>query len=181
MRYSSLALLAACSLAANAALAANSTITFKGTVTDQTCDVSVNGQQDIELQLPTVHADAFTGKGTVVGNTPFTVTVSGCKDRNIVSELRVVFIGNNVVDDGYLGNLATDKPAGNVALRLNQGADGTNPIKLQNAADSWITLPLPNLATESTSQTLSVQYISLDDNVTPGRVLAKVEYKLEYL
>jgi len=181
MRYSSLALLVACALAADAVPAANPTITFNGTVTDQTCTVTVNGQQDIELTLPTVHAGAFTGKDTVVGNLPFTVTISGCKDRKYVDAVKVVFTGQNVVDGGYLRNISTDNPAGGIAIRLTQGEDGTNPINLSNPEDAYVKIQLPESKENFATHTLAVQYISLDDTVTPGKVLAKVEYEMKYL
>ncbi|CAA0303997.1 Uncharacterised protein [Klebsiella oxytoca] len=63
------------------ALAATPTVTFQGEVTSQTCSVSINGETNSVVLLPTVSTADFganLANGQTAGLTPFTVTVSGC-------------------------------------------------------------------------------------------------------
>lgn len=110
------------------AAASQNTITFKGQVSDQTCQVSVNGNSGSPIVvLPTVASSDLDTAGKFAGETPFTIAVTGCTapttgDLNI----KTTFLGADVNAGGNLGNTGT---AQNVAIQLLD-ATGGNPIAL---------------------------------------------------
>jgi len=180
MRYSPLAVLLACAMTAATAHAA--TITFEGKITDQTCSVSVNGQTDLTVKLPTVHSGLFTSTNRSVGTTPFEVEITGCQPTSGEEETyTVTFKSANLVGDGFLSNNAASG-AGNVAVRLTRDAAGSDPLVLSTPASSVIELTVPANG-ERASHEMAAQYMSIDSTqpVTPGKVLATVEYVLDYL
>jgi len=181
MRYSPLAVLVACAMTAATAHAA--TITFQGKITDQSCSVSVNGQTDHIITLPTVHSGLFTSTNRSVGTTPFDVEITGCKPASDEEETyTVTFKSANLVGAGFLDNIVTSGGAGNVAVRLTKDPDGSDPLDLSNPSSSVIELTVPANG-ESVSHKMAAQYMSIDSaqSVTAGKVLATVEYVLDYL
>jgi len=180
MRYSPLAVLLACAMTAATAHAA--TITFEGKITDQTCDVSVNGQNNLTVKLPTVHSGLFTTTSRSAGTTSFEVEITGCQPTSGEDEkYTVTFKSANLVGAGFLNNMAASG-AGNVAVRLTKDAAGSDALDLGSAAGSVIELTVPANGAGA-SHTMAAQYMSIDSAqpVTPGKVLATVEYVLDYL
>jgi len=184
MRYSSLAVLVACSLAANLAQAADYSpgkITFVGEVSEQTCHATVNGQSEALILLPTVPVAELKDKNSKVGLTTFTLNVTGCTQNSADTSIKVNFHGRNVTDAGNLGNIATDSPAKNVAVQLTAESDGTNPINLKNK-DSVI--PVDGLVllkdADNASYDFAAQYFTEEGAATAGRIQAIVEYSLSY-
>lgn len=61
------------------ALAYGNTISFQGEVADETCEVSVNGNNASPVVLlPTVSASQLNAAGQTAGQTTFDIGVSGC-------------------------------------------------------------------------------------------------------
>jgi len=180
MRHSSLSLLAACAMVTGMAQAA--TITFEGKITDQTCDVKVNGQDDLTVKLPTVHTGAFTATSQSAGTKSFEVAITGCDPASAEEEkYKVTFKSARLVGAGLLGNTATSG-AENVGVRLTKDAAGSDPLDLRSPATSVIELTLRANET-SARHTMAAQYTRIDAGqpVTPGKVHAIVEYALDYL
>jgi len=181
MRYSSLALLVACSMATGTAMAQATKITFNGKVTDQTCSVKVDGQEDAKVPLPTVNQNEFTATNPVARNAPFTVEISGCtfaEDQGV----KVEFKAANPAPGGFLPNTATTDAAKNVAVRLSKDAAGAELLDLSTPATSFVSLVIPANATSFT-HTMAAQYTSIDKTqpVTVGKVTASVEYAVDFL
>jgi major type 1 subunit fimbrin (pilin) len=113
--------LLALSLAALPALAfaAPNTIHFQGEVTDQTCQVTVNGNTgDPTVLLPSVPAMSLAAANSTAGQTTFTVAVSDCMAPvSTTQAISTVFVGNLVTPAGNLGNTGT---ATNVAVRSDR-------------------------------------------------------------
>jgi len=183
MRHLSLVLLAACGLAASVAQAQTqtpTTITFEGEVTDQTCKVNINGQDNTTVVLPTVKQNDFaSAAGTVTGKTDFSLDVTGCKPVTDpgTQKVSVKFHGTSLTQSGgYLKNTAANG-ATDVAVQL---LDGTAAIDLSSGI---FTKELGELSgtTTSLSKTFAAQYISESDTVGTGKVTAVVEYSLAYL
>ncbi|EJB8385485.1 type 1 fimbrial protein [Pseudomonas aeruginosa] len=158
--------------ASGTAMAAN-TITFSGEVTDQTCQVAVNGFTDPTVILDSVPVSALDGAvGRSAGETAFTLQLTDCVAPTADEHFTTLFQATNPSAAGNLVNTAASGATG-VALQLLDSVGG-NPVDLA-AGD----IVLANGAT-STSYDYAVQYVSEAATVTPGPVLGAVTYTLRY-
>ena len=142
--------------ASGTAMAAN-TITFSGEVTDQTCQVAVNGFTDPTVILDSVPVSALDGAvGRSAGETAFTLQLTDCVAPTADEHFTTLFQATNPSAAGNLVNTAASGATG-VALQLLDSVGGT-----------------------STSYDYAVQYVSEAATVTPGPVLGAVTYTLRY-
>ncbi|WP_338726327.1 fimbrial protein [Shewanella baltica] len=155
---------------------ANNTITFLGEVSDQTCEVAINGNAaNPTVLLPTVSTAELATAGAVAGETPFTISVSGCTvNATKALPIKTVFVANNVTAGGNLGNTGT---ATNVALQILDSVGGTG-VNLTTGS----TVDGLNIAAgaNSASHDFAVQYISEAGSATAGRVVSAVQYAISY-
>ena len=159
------------------------TVTFEGEVTDQTCSVMINGQSNSVVMLPTVSTTSFDeplANGAVAGETPFTVSVSGCTDPVTDLSIKTTFLGYDVdAASGVLGNRATNNAAEGYGIQLTRDSAGSDPIIL-NGATSVEGLTLPGGQT-SASYEFGARYYVIDaSNAKPGKITAVAEYTLSY-
>ncbi|WP_446692691.1 fimbrial protein [Serratia aquatilis] len=162
-------------LALSTAALADNIIKFQGEVAEQTCDISINGSTSSPLiLLPTVPASSLVTPGTTAGQTPFTIGLTGCAAPASTTAIKTVFVGNNLTQEGRMGNTGS---ASNVSLQLVDPAASAIPLDLtgQNGAAG---LSLAMGAT-STSHDFAVQYYS-EGNTTAGSVLGSVQYSVSY-
>jgi len=161
------------------AFASANTINFQGEVTDQTCDVAINGNAaNPTVLLPTVSSTSLATAGSTNGVTTFTVGLTNCQAPTTTAQaIGTVFVGNQVTSAGNLGNTGT---ATNVALQLLDPATPTSPFDLSNTAG--VTVPGLSLAAGDTTAThdFAVQYISEQGGATAGSVLGSVQYAVTY-
>lgn len=164
--------------ASGTAMAAN-TITFSGEVTDQTCQVAVNGFTDPTVILDSVPVSALDGAvGRSAGETAFTLQLTDCVAPTADEHFTTLFQATNPSAAGNLVNTAASGATG-VALQLLDSVGG-NPVDLAGgAAVPAGDIVLANGAT-STSYDYAVQYVSEAATVTPGPVLGAVTYTLRY-
>jgi len=179
MRYSSLAMLVACSLATSAAHADfNNTITFEGEVTDQTCKVDVNGSDKTTVKLPVVSEQSMQSLNATAGETPFTVNITECaKEGNVslrISRESVNEKGHIKIDD------TTSSAAKGYAVQL---IDQDKEIPLETETHTLYAL---GTTTKTGDATFSIQkefiarYIREDNDAKAGIVKAVVKYELAY-
>jgi major type 1 subunit fimbrin (pilin) len=159
--------------------AAGSTITFKGQVSSQTCIIAVDGDVNPVVLLPTATTSSLAAAGSVTGETPFTVSISGCKapvaDDGLA--IKMAFAVSAATGGGNIRNLGT---ASNVALQLLDQPGGT-PVKLIGGSTASVSgLKLGKGDTE-TSHTFAVRYIAEGGAVGSGSVIGSVQYALDYL
>lgn len=157
------------------ALSAN-TIEFIGEVTDQTCEVSINGNASIPvILLPTVSKTELNAAGKTAGETPFTISVTGCtadatKDLNIKTR----FVANNLTSSNRIGNTGD---AVNVALELFDPQNASASIDMTGAT------PAPGLVlvkdTTEASYDFGVRYYA-EGAAQAGAVSGSVQYALLY-
>lgn len=165
-------------LGSSAAMAAGpNTITFMGEVTDQTCEVEINGNAaNPVVLLPTATTAELAAAGSTAKETTFTLGIKGCDGTALTS--KTVFVGNVVDVDGNLTNTATSGAA-NVALQLL-----AVPGSQASAIDLNTTTPVAGvvLAAGETEGTVdyAVQYISVAGGATAGPVLGSVQYAVSY-
>jgi len=180
MSKTPLALLIAAGLAglsSGAALAAN-TITFHGEVTDSTCQVLINNQDNPVVLLPTVSASELKTAGATTGQTTLTLKLSGCAAPQDNSTVKIRFNGHGVTSNGNLKNIAANG-AEKVALQLLKAENGDH-INLTNTPVTAAELTLEAGKTEA-EHTFAVQYISEEGNAGTGAVKAAVDYIVSYL
>lgn len=154
---------------------ANNTITFIGEVSDQTCDVTINGNaSNPTVLLPTVSTADLASAGATAGETAFTIAVSGCTAAAQALPINTVFVGNSVTGAGNLGNTGT---ATNVALQLLDGVGGTGINLIGGATVAGLNL---DAAATSASYDFAVQYITETGTATSGSVTGSVQYAVSY-
>ncbi|MFC5429588.1 fimbrial protein [Paraburkholderia denitrificans] len=163
----------------SAAYAGANTINFVGEVTDQTCNVAINGSPaNPTVLLPAVSAADLATAQKVIGTTNFTISVSGCKAATADQAIKTVFVGNNL-SDGNLANTATGKSAATkVALQLLDPAKPGAPFDLSKGAHTASGLTLKK-GEENASYDFAVQYIS-EGTATAGVVNGSVQYMVSY-
>jgi len=174
MRYSPIALLVACTLAASASHAEPNSITFEGEVTDQTCEVTIDGNTATTVTLPTVQQKELDAN-TVAGETQFLVSITGCQaDKGAgKNTVQVKLHHANISEQGNLVN--SDSNAKGIAVQL---FDNDQAINLKTKA----VLPIGTIdATHlKFDKTFTAKYIKEGD-ITPGKVKAVAQYELNYL
>jgi len=177
MRYLSLAVLAASSLASSLALAqSNNMITFEGEVLDESCQALINGSADAVVKLEPVKVGDF-GSNNTAGLTSFTMEITDCEHVDN-KKLTVKFIATNPVN-GNLNNIAPADKAKGVSVQLTNNKDGTEKIDLQNGV-AVLEINEKFSTDGSGKHEFGVQYHK-DSDITPGKVKAMVEYRLSYL
>ncbi|MFJ2364010.1 fimbrial protein [Pseudomonas sp. NPDC087697] len=162
--------------------ASGNTISFKGQVSDQTCQVSVNGNAaNPIILLPTVAASDLSAVGSTAGQTPFTIAVSGCTAPTSGLAIKTTFLGKDVTTAGNLGNSsgATKGGATNVQIQLMDADKGGKPVVL-NGITSVAGLALA-AGEQTASHDFAVRYISETGGATAGTVSASAQYSLDYL
>lgn len=161
------------------AFAAPNTINFQGEVTDQTCQVTVNGNPaNPTVLLPTVPASSLAAANSTAGQTTFTVAVSECMAPvSTTQAISTVFLGNQVTTAGNLGNTGT---ATNVALQLLDPAAPGTPFDLSPAGGFAAPGLVLAVGETSASHDFAVQYISELGGATSGSVLGSVQYSVSY-
>nr|WP_071580183.1 fimbrial protein [Pseudomonas aeruginosa] len=116
-------------------MAAN-TITFSGEVTDQTCQVAVNGFTDPTVILDSVPVSALDGAvGRSAGETAFTLQLTDCVAPTADEHFTTLFQATNPSAAGNLVNTAASGATG-VALQLLDSVGG-NPVDLAGGAAGY--------------------------------------------
>ncbi|EHM45158.1 fimbrial protein [Yokenella regensburgei] len=153
------------------------TITFKGEVTEQTCEVSVNGVNARPVVLlPTVSKSELSQPGSFAGLTTFTLGVTGCTASASALDIKTIFVANNMT---ALGNLANTGTATDVELQLMTDGTGTTPIDLRNATGiAGISVPAGSTSGE---HDYGVRYFSAAGGAGAGTVVGSVQYAVSYL
>ncbi|MCL6743337.1 MULTISPECIES: fimbrial protein [Kosakonia] len=156
------------------AATSSNTVRFMGEVSEQTCDINFNGSSSSPvILLPTVSSSQLDTSGTTTGDTPFTVTLSGCGGAQ-TANAAIVFVANDV-DGTNLKNTATTSPATNVAIQLMEGSNALDFVG--NKAQTG------TKAVDSTNPTatydLAARYYATGQ-ATSGAVEAQAQFAVTY-
>ena len=169
-----IAIATSATLSATSAFADN-TIKFQGEVAAQTCEVNINGNPSSPMVLlPTVPASSLAISGDTAGMTNFTVNLTGCTAPSSATDIKTVFVGNNLTGDGRLGNTGS---ATNVSLELVDPGTPATALDLTGQTGA----PGLKLAVDATSASydFAVQYYA-EGASTAGSVLGSVQYAVSY-
>lgn len=160
-------------------VSAANTITFNGEVTDQTCQVEVNGSSSPIVILDSVPITALNAVAQVAGATPFTLTLTNCAASTSTDETyRTMFQTMTATAAGNLPNTATGGAEG-VSLQLLDKVGG-NPIVLSSGAVVQGGNIVLKKGETSASRDFAVQYYAETAGVTAGAVTGAVTYTIRY-
>lgn len=157
-------------------------VNFHGEVATQTCQVTVNGETDPIVQLPSVAVADFNGAGSTAGQTPYTISVTGCPARPLGSTLKLTFhyLGHNVTSRGNLGNTAANG-ATDVAVQLTLSG-GRSPVVLDGLKRILtVVMGVGDEMDYTLNYEFGARYITEGGNPTSGPVTAVAEYVISYL
>ncbi|USD62143.1 type 1 fimbrial protein [Vibrio sp. SCSIO 43140] len=158
--------------------AAPNVLFFQGEVTDETCTVSINGDEaNPIILLPRVPKSELAASGDVAGAIDFDVSISGCTgDAVNPTGINTVFVGNQVTTNGNLGNIGS---ATNVELQIVD-TTGTK-INFNNNNGFFVGTNDLGLAVSETQKTATykVQYYATGA-ATPGTVDGSLQYAISY-
>ncbi|MDF3841125.1 fimbrial protein [Pseudomonas citronellolis] len=167
--------LSATLLASNAQAAAGS-VGFDGYITPSTCAVAVNGQGEHgAVTLKPVGWEKLQNAGDFAGDTPFTITLTGCGESGAPAWVRPKFASTGV--NPATGNLR------------NQSGDGNSDIEIQLRNGTYATIDL--MTNENNSPQVADSVMTFDyhahyyragtTGTVSGRVTAKLEFSVEYI
>ncbi|GAB2563003.1 type 1 fimbrial protein [Dyella jejuensis] len=164
-------------LAPQAARATDGQITINGKITSSTCTIN-SGTSSFAVTLPTVAVSALNATGAVAGDTPFSISLTGCTISTAGNVSAYFEPGANVQADGNLKN--TGSATGVEVQLLNSG---NTPINLGSASGSQNSTTAA-VTTTSTSATLNyfAQYIvpASSTKAAAGAVSTSVYYSVTY-
>jgi major type 1 subunit fimbrin (pilin) len=171
-----LALAIAASLCPLLASASDGTLTFGGELKAETC--TITGPKDFTVTLPTVAVSSFSTTTDKVGDTPFSISVSGCSAGLTGANVYFEHGATVLTAGGTLKNTAASGAAGNVELAQ------------LTPSGEWIDLAPPSVTSQYTqlNNNLSSNAARLDfivaylanGTVTPGAVQSSVTYSMVY-
>ena len=121
-------------LASNAQAAAGS-VGFDGYITPSTCAVAVNGQGEHgAVTLKPVGWEKLQNAGDFAGDTPFTITLTGCGESGAPAWVRPKFASTGV--NPATGNLRNQSGDGNsdIEIQLRNGTAEAETRRSQEAA-----------------------------------------------
>ncbi|MFU2318883.1 fimbrial protein [Rahnella sp. PCH160] len=162
-----------------ASAVSDNTISFQGEVTDETCSLTVNGNETSPIiLLPTVSTSDLATSGSFAGATTFEMGVSGCTgtsgDDAAETAISTVFSGNLVETvNGTLGNTGT---AENVTVQILDTAGTAINLSSTYTAEGDLTLAAGDTASTAT---YTAQYYATDV-AAAGTVAASMQYAISY-
>jgi P pilus assembly protein, pilin FimA len=163
-------------LSASSAFAAND-LTINGAVSDQTCEVKIDGNTtNPTILLPTVSTAELATAGSEAGEKTFSLGISGCTAQPNDVDIKTKFVSKTGASNK--GNLVNSMPNGaeNVQIQLKDSQG--NPIDLTSTQlVDGLTLPANS---ESASADFTVGYISETGGATAGEVEAVLQYAVQY-
>lgn len=156
------------------------TITFSGELTDNTCNVSIDGQgADPVVVLPTVSINQLASAEKTAGDTGFVMALSGCAGTTLGTASAFFQAGASVDPvTGRLKNINGD--AANVTLQLLDGSstNAASVIKAgsQEQVDDTIGV---DIRTTTANLPYIVRYYA-EGPTEAGSVVSNVVYSLQY-
>ncbi|WP_104924963.1 fimbrial protein [Rahnella sikkimica] len=162
-----------------ASAVSDNTISFQGEVTDETCSLTVNGNDSTPIiLLPTVSTSDLATAGSHAGATTFEMGVSGCAgtsgDDATDTKISTVFSGNLVeTTNGTLGNTGT---AENVTVQILDVSGEEINLSSTYTADNDLKLSAGDTASTAT---YTARYYATDV-AAAGTVAASMQYAISY-
>ena len=169
--------------------ATNGTVTFNGKLSDQTCQVTLNGGSSASgtVTLPTVQKVLLASFSATAGKTPFTLNLTGCKASTSAFGVTAYFPMSAYASNatGVLFNQETGATAAkNVNLRILQKIGSTETVLRLNEPITHSSYKYTTVPANATSATMyyAVEYINTYNGMpaTAGKVKGIAIYELAY-
>ncbi|MGO4221657.1 fimbrial protein [Lysobacter sp. TAF61] len=173
--------LPALALVSLAAVASDGAVNITGEMTAQTCSINgtaADGARNIAVPLATISRSNLSTIGSVSGDTPFQIALSGCSQGT--GSVRTRFEPGTSVDLAT-GELITSGPGSSAGLRIQLlNSDGT-PINVGSSIASQNSA----LATIPASGAVTLNYVARYHRLSStalavGAVTSSVTYSLIY-
>ena len=153
-------------------------VQFTGEYLAQTCRLTINQASNMEtVALPTLTTSKFTAQRNELGETPFTIQVTGCPEKqNIVLSLQA----DNAFYDAITGNLKNAQTAGmskDIQLRIRK--ENGEQLKINQPSSGQVYRYATGNNVES-HQFIASYYSAKAQQPTPGNLLVRATVTLNY-
>lgn len=154
---------------------------FKFTITKSTC--VVNGGGPINVTLPTVRTTDFTSVGKTLGDTAFTVNVSGCNSSDANKSLVALLTDNNNSaasnNSGLLKNTGTNNST-NISVQITDSNSSPLAIAPKVIGSSNSFFSFGTITGGTVSKSFKARYYSNAIPIPPTGVSAQATITLIY-
>ncbi|KPC53809.1 fimbrial protein [Amantichitinum ursilacus] len=152
----------------------DNTLQFQGEVTNQTCQVTINGNKTMPIVLlPTTPISKLTAANMTAGRTEFSMEVSGCTVATTALDIKTVFIATTPNAAGRMSNTGD---ATGVSLQI---VDPVNAYRVVNLAGQGETGVQVAVGATSATRKYAVEYVA-DAVAGAGSVAGSVQYAISY-
>ncbi|MHA7848221.1 fimbrial protein [Serratia sp. D1N4] len=157
--------------------AAGGTINFEGQLTNNTCEVVVDGQvSNPKVTLPVISTGQLGSATQTAGMTGFNLALANCSGSLKTAS---AFFEAGASVDALTGRLKNTGTAQNVSLQLRDGTSASQAvIKAGNAAQANSN-SFVNVESGSASLPYFVEYYAEDATIA-GTVVGSVVYSIQY-
>ena len=186
IRVTSLFSLSSALMFAVAPVYADNKLYISGELTNQTCILSVDGSANGNpiVNLGPVHASSLQDAGSTAGRTEFTLGVSGCipsdDPMGFLVNLKPYYLTGPENDSGKQSTIGNIGSANNVDLHILHPFSGKpivyDGLNIYSGAGFIPVIP----GETSGKRTYSVEYVSHQGGATPGTVVGRVQYAINY-
>ncbi|MDQ9129791.1 fimbrial protein [Serratia fonticola] len=157
--------------------ASDGTINFQGQLSNNTCEVIVNGQASNPIvTLPIVSIGQLGSAAQTAGLTGFTLTLANCSGS---LQTASAFFQAGAAVDVLTGRLNNTGTAQNVSLQLRDGTSTSQTVIKAGNAEQINGNSFVNVKSGSTNLPYFVEYYA-EGTTTPGTVVSNVVYSIQY-
>ncbi|PAA97695.1 MULTISPECIES: fimbrial protein [Serratia] len=157
--------------------ASGGTINFQGQLSNNTCEVVVDGQaSNPTVTLPIVSIGQLGSAAQTAGLTGFTLALANCSGSLKTAS---AFFEAGATVDVLTGRLKNTGTAQNVSLQLRDGTSASQAVIKAGNADQINGNSFVNVESGSTNLPYFVEYYA-EGATTPGTVVSSVIYSIQY-
>lgn len=157
--------------------ASGGTINFQGQLSNNTCEVVVDGQaSNPTVTLPTVSIGQLGGAAQTAGLTGFNLALANCSGTLKTAS---AFFEAGASVDVLTGRLKNTGTAQNVSLQLRDGTSVSQTVIKAGNADQITGNSFVNVESGSANLPYFVEYYA-EGTTTPGTVVSSVVYSIQY-
>ncbi|CAI1224327.1 fimbrial protein [Serratia fonticola] len=157
--------------------ASGGTINFQGQLSNNTCEVVVDGQaSNPTVTLPIVSIGQLGSAAQTAGLTGFTLALANCSGSLKTAS---AFFEAGAAVDVLTGRLKNTGTAQNVSLQLRDGTSASQAVIKAGNADQINGNSFVNVEAGSTNLPYFVEYYA-EGTTTPGTVVSSVVYSIQY-
>ena len=163
------------------AWAQTGTVTVNGAVSAVSCTITINGVSTsaATITLPTVSPSLLPSTGSVTGDTPLAIGVTGCTGGTAATKFDVYFTPSGFNSAGFIANTAT-APATSALLRLSLANCSTQVLGNKTYSLQYTGQGTTSPVLTSVTQNYCLQYYRGSAALTAGKFQATFGFTLSY-